>query len=212
MGLLSEAALDLRWMDWTVSRTFRAGRGTRPTAVARGCSIPGLRLCPGRRASPSNPPRRVDHRGPDDPGLVGDRVQNAERPIDDGQPDSRGSALPRGRIPNGGWLREDSLFYSSLSLLSFSLPGRPRLHRLTTSRTKSTCPMGSARKVSRAAEVRRFSSAPWLMARSGGATYARARAKSSRKARQGGCRSASPTRQAKIGCGSRVAARILRCG
>jgi hypothetical protein len=99
----------------------------------------------------------------------------------------------------------DSSSYSLLFLLSFSFRGQLRPHRLTTSRTKSTCPMGSARKALRAAEARRFSSAPLLMARSGAATYAQARAKSSRTARQGGCRSASPTRRAGIGCGLRVA-------
>ena len=56
----------------------------------------------------------------------------------------------------------------------------------TTSRIKSTCPMGSSRKALRAAEARRFSSAPSLMARSGAATYARARAQCSRMARWDG--------------------------
>src|SRR3954469_15518635 len=113
-------------------------------------------------------PFPVYHRGSDDKGLVGHRVQNAGLPFDDRHVGSRCSALARGLGLLGGWLCADSSCYSLLSLHSFSRRGQPRLHRLTTSRTKSTYPMGSSRRALRAAEARRFSSAPSLMARSCG--------------------------------------------
>ena len=85
----------------------------------------------------------------------------------------------------GGWLCADLSCSSSLSLLSFSRRGQPRLHRRTISRPKSTCPMGSSRKALRAAEERRFSLAPSLMARFGAVMSVLARAQCSRTAAAG---------------------------
>jgi hypothetical protein len=97
---------------------------------------------------------------------------------------------------------EHSLLFS----FSFSLRGQPRLHRLTTSRTKSTCPMGSVRKALRAAEAPRFSSARSPTARSCAATCARAQLQCLRLALMAGRRLASPTRLVGTGCGLRAAA------
>src|SRR5215204_5438916 len=113
-------------------------------------------------------------RGPDGQRSVGTKSKSPT-PIDDEQVGSRCSALPGGWAYHGGWLCADSSCYSLLSLLSFLLRGQPRLHRLATSRTKSTCPTGFSRKALRAGEARRFSSAPSLVARSGAAIYAQAR-------------------------------------
>jgi hypothetical protein len=106
-------------------------------------------------------------------------------------------------LARGGWLCADSSCYSLLSLL-FLAPWPATAAPPDNFRDQIDLPPGfspegieSGRGTS--------SSAPSLMARSGAATYALARAKSSRTALRAGCLSASPTRRVGTGCGLRVA-------